>query len=186
VDNLAQLRLLLQTGRGAIVRIEGRKRFGLIAATVAAVLVGGGVAVAFWTTTGDGTGTADVGTAGTVTITQDGPAITDLFPSDDVADAQDINFTINNGNAGPLRVSTVTISIASITGGGTDGTKPVCTAADFILEPSGGVVTIDADVAPGSTPYPSGVTGATIRMDNTALNQDNCQGATVNLAFDTP
>jgi hypothetical protein len=160
------------------VRIEGRKRFGIIAATVAAVLVGGGVAVAFWTTTGTGTGSAGVGTTANVTITQDG-SISGLFPG---GPEQDIDFTITNPNPGPVRISTVTITVLSVTKdpGAPAGT---CDATDFtVTSPSA----INADIPVGATSYTGAVTGAAIEMINKPVNQDACKNATVSLAFTTP
>jgi hypothetical protein len=164
------------------VRIEGRKRYGLVAATVAAVLVGGGIAVAFWTTAGTGAGSAGVGTTQNVTITQDG-TVSGLFPSDDVADAQPIDFTITNPNAGPVRITTVTLDVLSVTEvPGGNPALPPCTAADFEVVGAA----LDQDIPPGPTAFVGTTTGASIRMVNTDANQDRCKGASVAISFTTP
>jgi hypothetical protein len=158
------------------VRIEGRKRFGLVAGTVAAVLIGGGVAVAYWTSGGTGTGSATAGSVVGVTVSQDTPLPANLYPD---GPAQDINFSINNPNTTPatVRISTVTIAITAVTPG-PPGPTPACTAADFQLTQPG---PLDADVPNGSTPFTG--TGAAIQMIDNGLNQDRCKGATVSLSF---
>jgi hypothetical protein len=160
------------------MKIEGRRRLGVIAATVAAVLIGGGVAVAFWTTTGTGAGSAGVGTSTSVSIAQADP-ITDLFPG---GPAAEINFTITNTNAGPVRISTVTVAVSGVVKapGAAAGT---CDATDFIIDqPSA----INADIPVGPTTFTSATTNASIAMVNKPTNQDACKNATVALSYTTP
>jgi hypothetical protein len=144
----------------------------VVSAVVAGVLVSSGVAFAYWTTSGTGTATAGVGTAGGVTVAQDG-SIGGLFPG--MVTPETIDFTVSNATTTPLFVDNVVVSIASITDQSvTPG--PVCVAADFTLvQPTW----LDVDIAAGGTA--SGT--ATISMNNTGANQDDCQGATVNLTF---
>lgn len=153
------------------MRITRRKK--LFIAGIAAVGLLGGSALAYWTTTGSGTGSASVGTNTAVTVTQVG-TITALTPG---STAQAVNFKINNPAATNQTIANVLVSIASVTGPNITPTKP-CTAADFTLvQPT----VAYGDLLPGDTTYsPS---GATLALDNTASNQDGCKGATVNLAF---
>lgn len=147
--------------------IGSKKRFALIATTVAAVFVGGGIAVAYWTTTGSGTGTAATGDSSNVTITKTN-AITGLYPG---GPAQDIDLNINNSNASAQYVGVVTVTVDDTTDAG-------CTDADFIVTNG----TINANVPSGATnAYPG--TGASIAMDETGVNQDDCKDVTVNLSF---
>jgi hypothetical protein len=143
----------------------------VISAAVAAVLISGGVAFAYWTTSGTGTATAGVGAAGNVTVAQTG-SISGLFPG---GSAQLINFTVTNPTTTPLFVDDVAVSIGTIANQSVSA-GPACDVDDFTLvQPTW----VDVDIAAGGS-----ATGtATIAMDNEAWNQDACQGATVNLDF---
>ena len=159
-----------------------RKRFTLIASTMAAVLVGGGVAVAYWTTTGTGTGAGTVGAGTTqVTVVQDS-TVSGLVPG---GPAQDLDFTVSNPTSGPLQISGVAVSVAVASSPGT------CTPADFSVtqpsKPSGG--TPLQVPAGGSLSFTSagggatGGTGAAISMVNSGSNQNGCKGATLDLTY---
>ena len=82
---------------------SSKKRFVLIASTVGAVLVGGSIAIAYWTTTGSGTDTAGVGTDTPVTVTQDSN-VSGLVPG---GPAADLDFTVTSTADGPQRISDV-------------------------------------------------------------------------------
>lgn len=159
-----------------------RKRFTLVATTMAAVLVGGGIAVAYWTTTGTGTGNGTVGAGTTqVTVAQDG-APAGLVPG---GPAQPIDFTVSNPTSGPLQISGVAVSVAVA------GSPVGCTSADFTVtqpsKPSGG--TPLQVPAGGSLSFTSagggatGGTGASIAMVNSGSNQDACKGVTLDLTY---
>lgn len=152
-----------------------------VAMTVAGVLVGGGVAVAYWTTTGSGTGSAPVGTSTPLTVTQN-TTFTSLVPG---GTAQGIDFTLNNPSTADVQVTSVVVAVASTSAGA------ACPPANFtIVQPSKPSVTTPVIVAGSSSEsFTSGAggeqasTGATLRMDNTASNQDGCKNATVNLTY---
>ena len=123
-----------------------------------------GAAVAFWTTSGGGSSTASVGTDAGVTITP----ITysnSLFPGGSAT----VSFTVNNSS------TTTAVTVASVvadTSAGTNGITglPVgCAAADFHF----------ANVAVGASIAASGTYAGTgtLSLDNTAVNQDACKGA---------
>lgn len=154
------------------MRILGnKKRFAAVAATAAAVLVGGGIAVAYWTTTGSGSGSATTANpSGTLTVNQTN-TITDLYPG---ITPVDIDLEIVNPDAAPYYVDEVVVAID-------DSAFPVgCTAADYVVTDG----TIDDDV-PGSATTAYTGTGASIAMVNSATNQDACKGVTVPLTFTT-
>ena len=153
------------------MRITRRKK--LFVAGIAAVGLLGGSALAYWTTTGSGSGSAAVGTSTAVIVTQLG-TITAMTPG---STAQAVDFRINNPAATNQTIASVLVSIFDVTGPNITGGNP-CTAADFTLvQPNA----INADLTPGNHDYqPS---GATLAMKNTASNQDGCKGATVSLAF---
>lgn len=144
------------------------------AVTVALVLVGGGMAFAYWTGDGDGTGTAATGTNADVEVIQTSDVIA-MGPGDA---PQDLSGNFNNDNDGPTYVGTVTASIGSITGGGV-----TCEATDYTLVNP--VSTVDAEVPSGDAMGSWGTTDTPTIQFNNKVNedQDDCKGATVNLAY---
>lgn len=149
------------------------KRKKIVAPLAAlALLAVAAAAFAYWTTSGSGTGSASTGTSSAVTISQVG-SVSGLVPG---GAAQAVDFKITNPKTTPQYVTSVAVSIASVTVGGTPATG--CSASDFTLvQPNA----ISQDLASGATTFsPS---GATIAMKDLSTNQDGCKGATVNLAF---
>jgi hypothetical protein len=155
-----------------------RKRLAAIAATVGVALVGGGLAVAYWTTTGSGTGSGSVGTNSLVTVTQTS-TVSGLVPG---GPAQDLDFTINNPAAGPQTINGVNVSVAVTSSPGS------CSASDFsITQPSlGGAV----ELATGNNTFTAGSggtfanTGASVSMLNrSGVNQNGCKGATLEFTY---
>jgi hypothetical protein len=152
-----------------------RKKKSLVLVVAALALIGGGVAYAFWTAGGSGTGTAATATSTTALTVNQTSVITGMYPGDS---AQTLSGTFTNTNTGPVYVTAVTASIASVTkaAGAPAGT---CDTTDYTL--TGAVMTVGHEVAVGT-----GVdswTGAAIHFNNKATNQDACKGATVNLAY---
>ena len=124
-----------------------------------------GAAIAYWTTSGTGSGTASVGTDSGVTI--DPVSFTGtLYPGGSVP----VDFTITNDSANTaVQIHKV---IADTSGGNTNGISglPVgCSASDFHFAD----VTLDTSIAASGTTTGSG----TLSMDNTASNQDACKNA---------
>ena len=140
-----------------------RRRTALVVSTVTAMALGG-VAYAYFSSTGAGTGTATVGSSSNVVLhaTTTGP----LYPGGSTP----VTFTVDNPGTGSERVNT--IHLASVTA---DGTHTACTVADFTMPD----VTVAASFAHGNgqTVTPTG----TLSMANTAVSQDACQGATLTL-----
>jgi hypothetical protein len=130
-------------------------------------------AIAYWTTSGSGTGSATAGTSTAVTVSQVG-TISALVPG---GAAQAVDFKINNPASTPQYITSVAVSMTGVTGPNIDGTHP-CTTADFTLvQPTATY----GDLTTGDHTYsPS---GATLKLNNTASNQDGCKNATVALAF---
>lgn len=143
---------------------------GVIAAL--AVAVG---AYAYWTAGGSGTGSGTAANGQTALTVNQVTTLTAMYPGDS---AQTISGTFNNTNSGPIYVGTVTAAISSVVkaGGAVAG---VCDASDFTL--ANAAMTVDAQVAVGSSQ--GAWTGATIKFNNKATNQDQCKGATVNLSY---
>jgi hypothetical protein len=150
-----------------------RNKKKIILAAAAVVVIGAGSAFAYWSTTGSGTGTGSTSAgASSLTIAQTN-AFAAFYPGDS---AQSITGTVTNGATNSAYVNTVTASIASVTKA--TGATGACDASDYTLTTP--VATVQLDVAAGATvPF----SGATLKFNNTAANQDGCKGATVNLAF---
>ncbi len=132
-------------------------------------------AYAYWTAGGSGTGTGAAGTTVGLVPVQT-TTLNPMYPGDS---AQTISGNFNNSNDGPVFVTTVTASIASVikAGGAPPGT---CDASDFTL--ASAVMTVNAQVPAGNGQ--GAFSGATIHFNNKpATNQDACQNATVNLAY---
>jgi hypothetical protein len=147
---------------------SSRTRAGVVAGTVLA-LIGGGLAIAYWTTSGTGTGTATAGTDTPVTVTQTGTTA-GLVPG---GAAQPISFDVNSTAPGQV-VNGVAIAV-------TGTSDPGCTADDFtVTQPTIAAATA---LSVGATSFAAVDTEASIAMINRPVNQDACKGATVNLSF---
>ena len=144
-----------------------RKRVAAVATGAALTFIVGGVAFAYWTTTGSGSGSA--GTGNTTPITINSAAVTGLYPG---ATASAVSGTFTNPNAGPVFVQQVTVAVSP---SWTVGTTNPCTAADFVVTQPTATA---RQIVTGDT-----WTGATIQLKNLATNQDNCKGVTVPLVL---
>lgn len=156
----------------AELRRPAKKRTALVL-TAVLVAAGGGVAYAYWTASGSGTGEATTGTAVAFTIASD-PAVGDLSPG---SAGQTVDFTVTNPGTGSQLLEAVTVTTADA-----DGVAWVpagaCEAADY-------TATISTPVPPGEVPAGGSVEGvATITLANTGVNQDDCQGQAVPLYFE--
>lgn len=151
------------------------KRTVAIVTASTVLFVGGGLAYAYWTAGGSGTGGATAGTNAPLVAKQTS-TVADLRPG---GAAQALTGNFDNPNAGTAYVTTVTVSIGSVTKsmGAVAGT---CDSTDFTL--AGAAMTVNADVPTGLAK--GAWTGATIVFNNKpAANQDACKLATVNLVY---
>lgn len=152
-----------------------------VAVLTAGVLLGGGMAAAFWTTTGSGTGSGTVGTDAGVTVAQNS-SVTGLVPG---GAAQALDFTVTNSSATTdVQITSVVIGFGTFAAG--------CSAADFtIVQPSKPSVGTPVSIAGGGNAAftsaagagPTAGTGASIQMVNRAVNQDGCKLASVPLTY---
>lgn len=146
----------------------------IAAITAVLMLVGGGIAFAYWTTTGTGTGSAASGTSGTITVNQTS-VITNLNPG---AAAQTLSGTFTNTTQAAYDVSSLTATVSSVTTSPAGGD---CEANDYVIA---GTATFGNG---GAVPIGTGVgswTGLTIAfVDEPAEDQNGCKGATVGLAY---
>jgi hypothetical protein len=124
-------------------------------------------AVAYWTGGGSGTGSADVGTSGTVVLT--GTVAPGISPGN----AAPVSFTAANEGESAVQVTSI-----HLVGIATDEEHEACETADFSM----------ADVAEGHQ-VPAGATAEPLPIDgslayaNTGVSQDACQGATLTLTL---
>jgi len=153
-------------------RIITKKRLAL---GVVAVLTGAGIASAYWTTTGDGTGSGDVKESnGTVAL----KGVID----DELAPGQDSDVTITAWNTGDtdLYVTSTTLSNITVTEAGT-GT---CDDADFSETNTDGTVAQGIVIPHGTSEAdPVTLNSHNIAFANDPDNsQDACKDGTI--AFD--
>jgi hypothetical protein len=143
-----------------------RKRIIVALGAVGAVAITA-FAVAYWTGGGSGTGSADVGTSGTVALT--GTVAPGISPGN----AEPVSFTASNGSGSPIQVTD--IHLVGITA---DGEHDTCEIGDFTM----------ADVPEGQS-VPAGATNVALPNEgslvyaNTGVDQDACQGATLTLTL---
>jgi hypothetical protein len=151
-----------------------------VVAGVAAALIAGtaGSAIAYWSTSGSGTGSAatSAGTSNNLTFTQ--TALNPMFPGDT---SQTLTVNVKNDGTETATVSNVK---AYITTANTD-----CTGADFKL--AGLATAIDANSAVAMTWAPVDLAASggnanatsTVQFNNTAANQDVCKSAVVTIHY---
>jgi hypothetical protein len=148
--------------------MRNSKRMSIVAGGTA-VLMGTGIAFAYWTTTGDGHGTASTGTSSSWAVTTDAATGDPLTPG---GPTQTVAFHIENNNSGVQHLQGVVVSIKNAND--TAWNVGSCTASDFQL----GTPSFTAgDVLPGATANGS----VTISMVNGSGNQNDCKNVTVPL-----
>jgi len=149
-------------------RITKKRALTALGITCALAITGG--AIAYFTTTGSGTGTATVGSSSAVTL--HATVSSTLYPGA----SSSVSFTVDNPSSGSQRVGTISLSSISadaghsgcstvITGGNPDFTMPAVAVNKVFASGNGLSVT------------PTG----TLTMNETGVNQDACQGATLTL-----
>ena len=148
------------------------KRRTLAVLASLSVLAVAAVAYAYFTTTGSGTATATVGTSSAVTLK--GTVTGNLYPGS----SSPVSLTVDNPSSGKQRVGTISLekitadaghaSCSVVIGGG----NPDFTMADVV---------VNKTYAPGNgqAVTPNG----SLTMNDTGVNQDACQGATLTLTL---
>lgn len=145
----------------------------LVIACVAALSLGGaGAAFAYWTSGGEGEGTAQTGEGTEFLITSEAP-LSDLAPG---SAGQTIAFTITNPGPGTQTLTTFTVALADAAG---LPWVPVgnCLSADY-------TATISTAPAFGPILEDGIVSGiATVTLASTTVDQNDCKGQAVPLYF---
>ena len=144
------------------MHLSRKLKVALAAAVVPALMAG--AAVAYFTTTGAGTGSGAAGTSTALVL--HGTVADTLYPGT----SSTVSFTVDNASTGHQFVNVITL--ASVT---TDAAHSACVVADFTMPP----VTAAQDVASGNG-IAITATG-TITMANTSVSQDACKGAPLTL-----
>jgi hypothetical protein len=148
-----------------------RKRAVIGLASVCVVAVAA-IAYAYFTSTGSGTATATVGTSSAVTIK--GTVSGNLYPGS----SSTVTLTVDNPSSGKQRVGTVSLEEITADAGHstcsvvTTGGNPDFTMADVVVNKTYGP-------GNGQAVTPTG----TLTMNDTGVNQDACQGATLTLSL---
>ncbi len=143
---------LIATGTGAVV-----------------AMAIGGLALAYWTTSGNGSGTATTGTSSPFQVTVDSVNLSNLSPG---GPTDTLNFHVKNNNTGVQNLSAVAATVANADN--SPWTSGTCSAADFEV---GTPAFVAGDIASGAT-----VSGTvTIKMIDTGIDQDDCKTVSVPL-----
>ena len=147
-----------------------KKKRALTALASVVALAAAGAAIAYFTTTGSGTGTATVGSSSAVTLhaTVSG----NLFPGG----SSSVSFTVDNPSSGSQRVGTISLASISVDAGHSGCSTAISGGNPDFSMPA---VTVNKTFAPGNgqAVTPTG----TLTMNDTGVNQDACQGATLTL-----
>ena len=138
------------------------KKKGIATLTAIAVVVLGAVgAYAYFTAPGSGAGSATVGNASPINLSS--PSVGPLYPGSGTVP---VTVTVNNPGTGSQLVGTIS---------GTVTTQGGCLGTWFTVAP----INFNAQVAGGASP----TAATTVQMNNPAVNQDACQGLTMNIAW---
>ena len=138
----------------------------IIAGAAIVGVASAGVAYAYWTTSGTGSGTAATGTVVGITVNQT-TSPTGLYPG---GPAQPIAGNFDNSNSGAVYVASVSAALGTLPTG--------CLPADFTIA---GTALVNANVAAGT-----GVgswSGLTITMNNTGVSQNACKASSIPLVL---
>lgn len=153
-------------------RIAGKKRATAVAMTALLVLIGG-VAFAYWTSSGSGTGAGTTGSSTAFTVSSTAPTGPALTPG---GASQSVAFTVANPGTGTLDLTSVTVVVADANGDPWVSDPTGCTAADYTL---GTPAITYGQIAGGGS-----IAGTvTLTMNNLSSNQDACEGLAVPLYF---
>lgn len=148
------------------------KQRALIALSAIGVLIAASAAIAYFTSAGSGTATATVGTSSTVTLKA--TVTGSLYPGT----SSPVTFTVDNPSTGKQRVGTISLEKIA-----PDASHLSCSAVvtggnpDFTMAE----VAVNKVYGPGNS---QAVTPAgSLTMNETGINQDACQGATLTLTL---
>jgi hypothetical protein len=167
-----------------IMKVFNTKKRIAAAALAGLAVVGSGMgALAYWTSTGEGSGTGAT-TAGTSNLSYAQDALSDMYPGDS---AQDLIVTVTNDNPVVGGESQYVSNVEAYVTTDKDG----CTGSDFLInglpapsaaEDAVSLTWTPVDLAAGDS---AATAGDTIQFNNTAANQDACKSAVVTIHYAT-
>jgi hypothetical protein len=179
------------------VRSKLLRKFIVVGAVVSTVAIAG-VAYAYFTSKGQGAGSATTGSSSPFTVASTADTLGDLVPVATIGTGikDTVNYTVTNPSAGSLRLTSVVISVGGSTGTSPNTTEtnwtatttpfPACTSASFSVggQPVGDGATAGSGaytVSPAVTLAAGGVYNGsfTLQMIDNLANQNSCQGVTV-------
>jgi hypothetical protein len=144
---------------------------GVVAGTI--VLGGSGVALAYWTTAGSGSGEASTSSTDAKLITQQKGTVSNLFPG---GAPQNVVGTVTNDGPSSVFVRQVEVKISGVPNRIGTG----CDASDYTI--ANPIVPVNAELAKKGDLVE--IHGATIKFNNKAdEDQNDCKGAIVSLQF---
>jgi hypothetical protein len=151
------------------------RRIVIAGATAGAVLLTGGVAFAFWSSTGTTTGAAEVAPGATdLVVTQVGTP-TGLFPG---GSPVGIVAKVDNPSGTAIQLADVTVTVTDVLDGTGASIGAGCPTTDFAIADTSYAGEL---IAAGGTS--GNETVATIRLLETGVDQDACKGADVVLSL---
>jgi hypothetical protein len=155
---------------GDHMRSTVTRRTTVIVATATTLVVVGGLAYAYWSSTGVGSGSATTGTSTAFVVASSPPTGAALTPG---GPTQSVAFSVTNPSSGSQTLANVAITVANADGTAWDAV-PGCSALDYTV----GVPAITyGQIAPAAAANGT----VTIGMNNLGTNQDACQGVAVPL-----
>jgi hypothetical protein len=146
------------------------KKRALVALGCTCALAVASIAFAYFTSSGSGTGTATVGSSSAVTL--HATISSSLYPGS----SSPVSLTVDNPSSGVQRVGTVSLASISVDSGhSTCSTTITGGNPDFTMA----AVPVNQVISPGNGQ--SVAATGTLAMNETGVNQDACQGATLTL-----
>jgi hypothetical protein len=139
-----------------------------------------GAALAYWTSTGSGTGTAVTASApSAIVVNQTATVPANLYPGP-VGSGVPLSGTFTNTtNPGSVYITSVTATIPAFSFQTAYPSLPPCTQADYSIT---GTSNTPGEIAHGTNV--GAWSGLTLTLvDNTGANQNNCQGVTVPITY---
>jgi hypothetical protein len=175
-----------------MVRAKKKMRTRTVAVLIGigVAVVGGGIAFAYFTNVGSGTGGATAGSNNPVTVNQVG-TLAGIAPGVSVALAG----TFTNPNPGPVQIKSVTATLAPGAITKAAGAVGTCDVSDFqivntatpAVPPTQTATTLtgpDPGVQVASGSNVGAWSGLTLQFNNkTGVNQDGCKGAGVVITY---
>jgi hypothetical protein len=143
-----------------------------VATGVVLALTIGGIAFAYWTQGGTGTGSATAGSTSAITVHQTSTA-TGLYPG---ATPVALSGDFTNPNSGPVTISSITAAVHAFSVQA-NLSKPACTEADFTIGGSS-----STNVVPAGT-HVGAWSGLTVALNAGSGNQDNCKGVSITIDY---